>query len=580
MAKKSTKESKVNSSKRYIKNKNKGVKPGQDDYDIKEITDPELLKFDYEYDDLDKDTEFEAKSNARKLENSDNKDKVSSDNDYLIEKVFGDKPVEEIEPKSAEDEEEPLSFIEGAKAVILRILNLGAKQQDPNSTPQAAYQHMERKKYAIPTLVVSLITIVTLIGFGYYVTTPKKAAANNGVAGVNKVASNDNADSKSVSQSSDSTEDEYYEEDAYEEDTSFRLHSTSNGDASEFDSQDQIYVDEFEDEYGDDEDYYEDDVRYQGSYEDDEYEYDYRTSRYEDDYEYEYNYKTRSNSYYDDEYDDEIAISDTNDDSYYRDSRSTTSSSRSLNSDSIFVSDDSYTSAGSNKEFMSENGLKVNSSSTEMTVTGDSIFSNPNFKSSKNAAFTTVDESYFEDALFIGDSRMYGFSVWSELPATFYGGVGFQLYNYENANVAETDSGKKPILEAIPYDTFTKIYIKVGLNEMGWGSEEQFESLLSEFVDRLRQSQPRAVIYIHGLIPVTASQNAIGDTHNNSNIISRNTALASFAPSIGAYFLNVGEAYADANGCLPDEYSSDGIHLKAQCVNLWKDYLMTHAIMP
>ena len=49
--------------------------------------------------------------------------------------------------------------------------------------------------------------------------------------------------------------------------------------------------------------------------------------------------------------------------------------------------------------------------------------------------FSTVDESYFTDALFIGDSRLQGFGFWSGIPATYYCATGFHVYKYETTDV-------------------------------------------------------------------------------------------------------------------------------------------------
>lgn len=194
-------------------------------------------------------------------------------------------------------------------------------------------------------------------------------------------------------------------------------------------------------------------------------------------------------------------------------------------------------------------------------------------------SFTSVDESYFTDALFIGDSRLQGFGLWSAVPATFYCATGFQLYKYETTKVVQTENGKVPIFEALPYDAFTKIYIKVGLNEMGWGNEEKFEALYAEVIAKLREMEPRAVIYIHGLLPVTAEKSASHATHNNPNIIKRNEALKAFAANQKAYYIDAGEALMGEDGCLPAEMTSDGVHLKAQYMPIWKEYLMSHAVL-
>ena len=192
--------------------------------------------------------------------------------------------------------------------------------------------------------------------------------------------------------------------------------------------------------------------------------------------------------------------------------------------------------------------------------------------------FTTVDESYFEDALFIGDSRLQGFGMYSGMPGTFYAATGFQLYKYDSMKVVNTDAGKVPIMDALPYDTFTKIYIKVGLNEMG-GNDNVFANKYAELIARLRESEPRAIIYVHGILPVTASKSQSDKVHNNANVVARNEGLKQIAIEQKAYYLDVGSAVANADGSLPAEMAADGIHLKAQYMDIWKQYLLSHAVV-
>ena len=192
--------------------------------------------------------------------------------------------------------------------------------------------------------------------------------------------------------------------------------------------------------------------------------------------------------------------------------------------------------------------------------------------------FTEVDESYFNDALFIGDSRLQGFGMYSGMPGTFYAATGFQLFKYDSMKVANTENGKVPLTDALPYDTFTKIYIKVGLNEMG-GNENAFLNKYAELIAVLRESEPRALIYVHGLLPVTAAKSQSDKVHNNPNVNARNEALKQFALEQKAYYLDVGSALAGADGSLPSEMAADGIHLKAQYMDIWKQYLLSHAVV-
>jgi lysophospholipase L1-like esterase len=192
--------------------------------------------------------------------------------------------------------------------------------------------------------------------------------------------------------------------------------------------------------------------------------------------------------------------------------------------------------------------------------------------------FTTVDESYFEDALFIGDSRLQGFGMYSGLPGTYYAATGFQLYKYDSMKVVNTDSGKVPIFSAMPYDTFSKIYIKVGLNEMG-GNDNVFKNKYAELIAQLRESEPRAIIYVHGILPVTAAKSQSDKVHSNANVTARNETLKQIAEEQRAYYLDVGSVFMGADGFLPPEMAADGIHLKAQYMDKWKQYLMEHAVV-
>ena len=221
------------------------------------------------------------------------------------------------------------------------------------------------------------------------------------------------------------------------------------------------------------------------------------------------------------------------------------------------------------------NEVSAETDATLSVVAGINEYVDPNVN--YPLEYRTVDDGYFEDALFIGDSRLQGFGMYSGLPGTFYAATGFQLYKYDSMKVVNTDAGKLPILDALPYDTFTKIYIKVGLNEMG-GNDNVFESKYIELIERLRQSEPRAIVYVHGILPVTAAKSGSDKVHNNVNVEKRNDQLKKIAAEQGCYYLDVGSVLAGPDGALPAEMAADGIHLKAQYMEMWKQYLMTHAV--
>jgi len=189
-----------------------------------------------------------------------------------------------------------------------------------------------------------------------------------------------------------------------------------------------------------------------------------------------------------------------------------------------------------------------------------------------------VDLNYFDDALFIGDSRVAGLAMNSGTNATFYAVTSFQLYRYKTFKVVQTPSGKVPIFDAMPYDKFTKIYIKVGLNELGTVTDEPFIEAYTSLINDLRAMQPRAIIYIQAILPVTQVKSQTDKTHCNENIRKRNENLKSFAELMKCYYVDVGPYFADETGALRAETTADGIHMYGKYMPEWIEALRQNAV--
>lgn len=223
------------------------------------------------------------------------------------------------------------------------------------------------------------------------------------------------------------------------------------------------------------------------------------------------------------------------------------------------------------------NDIIVYKPATDGSGAVTTVISDPN--ANYPLPFSAVDYSYFDDALFIGDSRMQGFGMYSGLNnATFYAIQSFSIFKYQTMPVVQTPNGKVPIFTALPYDQFTKIYIKVGLNELG-GSDETFLETYDEMITKLREMEPRAIIYTHAILPVTAAKSASDRTHCNENITRRNEALKKYAEEHKCYYIDVAPVVSLEDGSLMPEMAGDGIHLKAGYMELWKEYLRTHAVI-
>lgn len=197
--------------------------------------------------------------------------------------------------------------------------------------------------------------------------------------------------------------------------------------------------------------------------------------------------------------------------------------------------------------------------------------------------FQTVDDSYFSDALFIGDSRTEGLALYGSLTnADFFSSVGLSIFKVTEKAAGNPNTGESVTLsQKLAQKQYGKVYIMLGLNELGTGTTESWAQTYADVISQIRQAQPNAIIYLQSILVVAASQDNPGGAINNATVNARNQALEALAnPQDNIYYLNVNEAVMDANGCLDASLTSDGIHLLGNSLSLWENYLKQHAIVP
>lgn len=196
---------------------------------------------------------------------------------------------------------------------------------------------------------------------------------------------------------------------------------------------------------------------------------------------------------------------------------------------------------------------------------------------------TSVDEEYFRDAVFIGDSRTVGLAEYSGMKeyTTFYAATGLSVYSVFSSKCIEVPGEKNKITieDALSRNKFKKVYIMLGINELGTGTAKSFAAKYKTVLERIQELQPDAIIYLQGILHVSEKKAKQGDVFNNVNIEERNAALQELAQEMGIYYLDVNPAVCDENGFLNSEYTNDGIHLKARSVSYWKEFLMNNAMV-
>ena len=194
-----------------------------------------------------------------------------------------------------------------------------------------------------------------------------------------------------------------------------------------------------------------------------------------------------------------------------------------------------------------------------------------------------VDLSYFDSAVFLGDSITQGLQIYDTgLPNAHYcayRGVG------PNAVVNGTTCTRIDGVEEVPLDALAayapqSVYILLGTNVLT--RDADYSSFLNYYglmIDRIRALLPEADIYVQSITPVRPEVSA--DARHSGMYAERfirvNNDLAALAVEKGCYFLDLWEVLADADGNLKAEYAQpDGYHLMPDGYAAWVGYLRTH----
>lgn len=190
-----------------------------------------------------------------------------------------------------------------------------------------------------------------------------------------------------------------------------------------------------------------------------------------------------------------------------------------------------------------------------------------------------VDMSYFDDALFIGDSLTQGFQVYtsgiSNASYAAYIGAGPRTFiegTVTNIN-GETVKPIDEILAASP----KKVYILLGTNAMETLTDEAFLEYYGRFLEFLVPQLPEDTVYYIEAIPPVTQAKAADENFTLERIQGVNEKLALLAYQHGMYYLDLYSALCGEDGYLKAEYAADdGLHLNNEGYSACRELLITH----
>lgn len=195
----------------------------------------------------------------------------------------------------------------------------------------------------------------------------------------------------------------------------------------------------------------------------------------------------------------------------------------------------------------------------------------------------TVEDEYFDNVVFLGDSRTEGLQLFGRLyRGDYYWARGMNVFLVDNANyhTFDVDGETLTMIGALAKKSYDAVYIMLGVNELGC-APSSYEQGLRAFVDKVLAVQPEAVIYLQTLPPINEEKaHAYGMESyiNNANVNRFNEVIARVAGEKKVVLLDTAEVYRDENGSLPADLSADGCHFNSSGYIRWVDYLRCHVM--
>lgn len=210
--------------------------------------------------------------------------------------------------------------------------------------------------------------------------------------------------------------------------------------------------------------------------------------------------------------------------------------------------------------------------------------------------YTQVDDSYFNDAVFIGDSISYGFELYvtekrangetvlGEAQFLTSGSLSYgnSLWDVSDESVHPTYNGEKMKLEdAIAKIKPGKIFILLGTNDVALYGVEQTVANADTEISGMLEASPGAEIFIMSTTPkYSPAESDVDGALNNADIDALNVAMRQFAVEKGYNFMNIAPLFKDETGGLAADYCSDkegmGIHFTSAAYDIWLDFLYSY----
>lgn len=190
------------------------------------------------------------------------------------------------------------------------------------------------------------------------------------------------------------------------------------------------------------------------------------------------------------------------------------------------------------------------------------------------------EDAWLDGSAVIGHSLMEGFEMFSKVDADIHYFTDTGISAKAALSFGGFDlpgGGTGTLADGLGRKEFSKVYIMLGINEITT-PKDRFKENMAAVVQLVRDSQPEGIpVYVLNLTPTTREKSDSTD-FNQANIKRLNEALSELCLEQECYLVDLWSCFADGDGCLPAEQSTDGVHLKAPRYRVMADYILSHTV--
>ena len=196
--------------------------------------------------------------------------------------------------------------------------------------------------------------------------------------------------------------------------------------------------------------------------------------------------------------------------------------------------------------------------------------------------------SYFDDAMFLGDSLADGFKVYTRTGSLALKDSG-ACYLTQKSTTPRTflqpgvhvDAGRGPVdvWATIQQLQPKKMYITLGTNALMSMDAATFIDGYYKLIDKIRETSPDTMIYVTTVTPVAAWKSQQEPRMSFDKILSFNQRITKICVEKDLALINLYDVLKSSSGYLREDIAAgDGYHLTPTGYQQWLDYLITHTV--